>query len=168
MTVTSRKAAKRGTRLLKVLVASAGSGAGDYAWTDEGEVVIFNPMVCDSTSGRCGCDRAFVGLRSRKSTTVAKVASRDFTDAEIDELVAGFVDDDGFLTAADVREMFDIAVEVASGYPDSTASLRAQAVNDAMGTEWEIRAEVPEWFANLSAGEGAVFVDGGSREKAVR
>lgn len=65
---------------LKVLLAPDADvprGKGDFAWTTPGEIVMHNEKTCESHAGAnaCGCNRAFVGTSSAKSTTVAVVAT---------------------------------------------------------------------------------------------
>lgn len=55
----------------------------DFKWTDDGEMLSFNPAVCDNwkVSGKCGCERAFVGLDSAKATTLAIVGECNSKEA---------------------------------------------------------------------------------------
>lgn len=141
---------KKETRPYKVLTASTGHRTEDYSWADAGEVVILNPMVCDDTTGRCGCDRALVGMKSRKSTTVAAVKVLELSDEEVAGLVASYGEAwEGMLSDEEVRGMFDESVDVASRYPNG-AVVRIQANGD----EWSITAEVPQWFAELGQDGG--------------
>lgn len=143
-------ASKAKTRPYKVLAAATGHRPEDFSHADVGEVVILNPMVCDDTTGHCGCDRALVGMKSRKSTTVAKVAVLELTDEQIAELVDAYKGAwEGLLSDDEVRGMFDEAVEVASQYPNDSL-VRIQASGD----NWDISAEVPAWFDDLKRNGG--------------
>lgn len=76
---------------------------GDFVNTTPGELVMHNEMTCDSHSGRCGCDRAFVGLASGKSTTIAVVTT--ISHADFLERTTNTAHEKGWpgTTAADVR-----------------------------------------------------------------
>jgi hypothetical protein len=50
--------------------------AKDFNWCDPDEVVNVDGFVCCSASS-CGCDRSFVGVLTRKGTTLAVVAEID-------------------------------------------------------------------------------------------
>lgn len=83
---------------MKVLVSTTTSQStqpGDFSWTIDGELVIVGGYAkCDSHLhaqgglSRCGCDRAFVGLGSSKSTTTAVVAELDITRDAFIEMLA--------------------------------------------------------------------------------
>lgn len=141
-------ARSKGSKPYKVLTAATGDRDSDFSFADAGEVVILNPMVCDDTTGRCGCDRALVGMKSHKATTVAKVGVVELTDKEIKEFVTAYCKAwDGALSEEDCRGMFDESVDVASSYPNDSL-VRVQAAGD----EWRVEAEVPQWFADLKNG----------------
>jgi hypothetical protein len=50
----------------------------DYGFTTEGELVALPLMECDAP--RCGCDRGWAGLSSRRATTTAIVSERPDLD----------------------------------------------------------------------------------------
>ncbi|MGH3266899.1 MAG: DUF7715 family protein, partial [Trebonia sp.] len=56
---------------------------GDFCWGVEGEVAIAVLPMCHKPD--CGCDRAHVGLNSRKASTTVMVRELDLT---IDDLVS--------------------------------------------------------------------------------
>lgn len=68
---------------MKVFVATAqgqGTGAGDFSWTIEGELVRLPGLTCDCPD--CGCDRAMAGLASSKATTTFTVVDRPELDQD--------------------------------------------------------------------------------------
>lgn len=73
---------------MKVLVAPAGPGSepDDFCFTVPGELVTI-PVECEADEG-CGCGRSWVGLFTRKATTVAVVTDPDMTAADYLEVVA--------------------------------------------------------------------------------
>jgi hypothetical protein len=83
---------------MKVLVATRklqGMMPGDFFWSNEGELVKA-AMQCSSPS--CGCDRAFAGLDSHKSTTTAEVVDRpDVTPQTLKVLVRANLESGGWL-----------------------------------------------------------------------
>jgi hypothetical protein len=55
---------------IKVLVATKegqNKTKGDFSWANEGELVTFGSVCCNSE--RCGCGRSMTGVETRKSTT---------------------------------------------------------------------------------------------------
>lgn len=58
---------------MKILVTAKGARKNDFCWTIEGELVLLPSFVCASET-TCGCGRAFVGVTTRRGTTVAEVA----------------------------------------------------------------------------------------------
>jgi hypothetical protein len=66
---------------MKILVATSktqGQRKNDFFFATKGEMVI-EAFTCDTDQGdpdgSCGCSRSFVGLKSGKGTTTARVAS---------------------------------------------------------------------------------------------
>lgn len=62
---------------MRYLIASAGDRPDDFDHAQRGEPVVFGTLCCNNPE--CGCDRAFIGVNSRKGTTVAEVAEVDDT-----------------------------------------------------------------------------------------
>lgn len=56
---------------MKVLYSAKGESVVDFCFTDDGEAVKLPSHVCASKA--CGCGSGFVGMDSRRSTTLAVV-----------------------------------------------------------------------------------------------
>lgn len=122
---------------LRVLTASTPTHpeSDDFGTAQPGSLCILNPMVCDTRG--CGCDRAFVSLHDGRATTTVTVAEAPLTGRQIAAIVDSYVErSQGFLYAADGRQLFDEAARLASQYQPGTV-LRIQADGD----EWIVRAE---------------------------
>jgi len=64
---------------MKILIATKEKQTGkDFCWTEGDEIVKFPTFEC-SNSCTCGCNRAWVGTQSSKSTTTAKVIESPLT-----------------------------------------------------------------------------------------
>lgn len=72
---------------MKVLVATEetqGRRGNDFCHVPEGELVMDGGSECsrEGIDGRCGCRRSFVGLKSHKATTTARVVNVVLTDRD--------------------------------------------------------------------------------------
>lgn len=84
---------------MKVIVAShrtQGARPDDFAWTLEGELVHL-PVVECASGPACGCERAFAGVASHRSTTTAEVADRDLREEQVVQAVFDALVDGGFV-----------------------------------------------------------------------
>jgi hypothetical protein len=103
---------------------------GDFSWVPEGELVVSGASgMCDNHKlyregelSRCGCDRAFRGIESRKGTTTVEVAETSLTREEIIEkhtegLIASWGDDPDVrvLAIGEVDEMLAVAADLPLG-----------------------------------------------------
>jgi hypothetical protein len=72
-------------------------------WTTPGELLMHNEMTCDDHTNACGCDRAFVGLLSGKTTTIAAAAT--ISQADFLERTTNTAHEKNWpgTTAADIR-----------------------------------------------------------------
>ena len=73
-------------KVLTAVTAPASPEPEDFSFATEGELVVLNPMVCDS--GSCGCERAAIGLTSWRGTTTAQVREQDLSACEVDAALA--------------------------------------------------------------------------------
>lgn len=74
---------------MKVLVAEIDNREDGFSWTNPGELVLVKGFVCASGErGRCGCERSFVGVDTRKATTAARVVDMDISQEELEYAVA--------------------------------------------------------------------------------
>lgn len=108
---------------MKVFVATAqgqGTGAGDFSWTVEGELVRFPGLTCDCPD--CGCDRAMAGLASSKATTTFTVENRpeldqdSYREAFVDALVREGWIEDGRAVDRDIQLWIDEHLELAAQF----------------------------------------------------
>ena len=58
-------------KLLRSVGDHGNSGNGNFNWCNPRELVVIPSMVCDKPD--CGCDRSFIGIKSRRGTTQAYV-----------------------------------------------------------------------------------------------
>lgn len=76
----ARKSAVKLDLVLCLTATKDGQGqrSNDFSWSEEGESVYFG-FRCDggTPDDRCGCSRAFSGVKSGKATTTARVERRD-------------------------------------------------------------------------------------------
>ena len=63
-------------RMIVAPQEGAADGAADFNFTQPGELLYENPLVCCS-SLTCGCNRSLAGAESSKATTVGVVAEVD-------------------------------------------------------------------------------------------
>ncbi|MGW3763048.1 DUF7715 family protein [Streptomyces sp. NPDC005131] len=73
---------------MKLLAATGEVRApdGDFNWCDDDELVLGAVGVCASGDA-CGCSRAWVGLKTLKGSTLAKVVEVDITARRFKELL---------------------------------------------------------------------------------
>ena len=124
--------------MLKVLTAVAqpvNPEPTDFSFAVDGELVVLNPMVCDS--GSCGCERAAIGLGSRRATTTVMVSERDMTVDDIARGLASLKSSwGGMFDEGDCDAFWAEAINVAGSFPTGTV-LRFLAEPD----HWVMRAE---------------------------
>jgi hypothetical protein len=114
---------------VKVLTASHGERADDFAWTVPGEVVMLG-MVCardEYGDEGCGCGRAFTGLSSRRGTTVAVVADLEVDCDDLTGLLAASLADAGWSQAREfARAAAEEIADEAAQWPVGTRLRRVQ------------------------------------------
>lgn len=68
---------------MKLLIATGEvrTFEGDFNWCDVDELALGRVGVCDNGDA-CGCSRSWVGLKTTKGSTLARVADIDITAAE--------------------------------------------------------------------------------------
>jgi len=85
-------------KLLRATTQGQGQRASDYTWTTEGELVYFS-LPCGGRhkpDAGCSCQRAMLGLDSKRSTTTAVVAEADITREEFIDAVCDHLRRAGF------------------------------------------------------------------------
>jgi hypothetical protein len=72
---------------MKILVATNEKQvlSNDFCWTDGNEIVKLPALECSNPD--CGCDRSWVGTKSSKSTTTAKVVQSETTVVELAKII---------------------------------------------------------------------------------
>lgn len=114
----------------------------DYSFTEDGEIVVPNAsLVCDNPS--CGCDRAVMGLKSRKGTTTMRVSDLEVSEADIAALLHDYNDKtwDGRLDMAVLRRWWNDARLIAENAP--------------VGSLLRIRAEGEDWVVSIEPDDNA-------------
>jgi hypothetical protein len=108
---------------MKVLVATAetqGKRKGDFCFVPEGELVNTGGFECDGESidGSCGCRRSFVGLKTHKAMTTAKVVELQCTQDDLWRWVRESLIGSGWVKAGEddelVREEANAILRVAA------------------------------------------------------
>lgn len=106
--------------MIKALVATAatqGVRTDDYNWCVEGELVWFPPTCCGlDDAKRCGCERGFGGLSSRRATTTAMVSELNLTRDDYVEALRSSVADQGYCPHG-TAEVADLMLALAQGFP---------------------------------------------------
>lgn len=112
---------------MRVLVADRGTEADDFAYTVDGELVMFT-ITCDrdiSGDGQCGCSRAFTGLSSRRCTSLARVEDRDLDVETLTGLIADSLTTSGWKDVAEwAKDAGCEVAEVAADYDVGTVLRR--------------------------------------------
>jgi hypothetical protein len=110
---------------VRVLTAYTGTEPEDFTHTVAGELVMA-AITCDRDRLRlpnaCGCGRAWVGLASRKATSVARVDDRpDLTLELLADLIADSLRSAGWTDVAEwAREEAEDIAEIAAGFAEDT------------------------------------------------
>jgi hypothetical protein len=105
---------------MKVIVATSrtqGIRPDDFCWTEDGELVRFRHLICDTDlmypDDGCGCGRAWSGLHSQRAGTTAEVVERALTRQDVVTALASYLYQSGWTSEElpdDSRE--DIYAEV--------------------------------------------------------
>lgn len=105
---------------------------GGFTFTNPGEPLVLPTFVC-SSSCDCGCNRSFVGINSRKGTTIGEVQEVNETIEELARLnLTNFCR--GLACASFSKEVLDKEMMVLQSIA-ATASLRP------IGTRMTIRSD---------------------------
>jgi hypothetical protein len=84
---------------------------GHFNWCNPRELVIFPSRVCDDP--KCGCDRSFIGIKSRRGTTRAFVDEVPMSPAAFIAQVSEFVLLGG-------REVAERTIKEIAGFSEGT------------------------------------------------
>lgn len=90
----------------------------DFHWTNDNEIVLLPSRCCDSPT--CGCDRAFIGLETRRSTTKAKIIESQMTKKKFYDAVRESTEKAGwaqYMTDKDIKEEADCTIDMAKEFP---------------------------------------------------
>lgn len=71
---------------MKLLIATGETRGTDFNWCDDDELVLPPTTACEN-GDTCGCNSAWVGAKTLKHTTFAKVADVDMTARRLKELI---------------------------------------------------------------------------------
>lgn len=89
-----------------------------FVHTLPGEL-LHRPFVCNSGhEGTCGCERSWIGITSRKATTLAEVIEMDIDPATYTGLIAGVLADDW--DRADAEEETGFLADIAADFDTGT------------------------------------------------
>lgn len=97
---------------MHVLIADTGTRPDDFNHADADELVTPAWVCTKGRRGVCSCRRAFVGLRTGKGTTIARVIDADL---DVDDFTQAYADSVANLPvgpgeiAIEVRQVLDIA-----------------------------------------------------------
>lgn len=113
----------------------------DFSWTKPGEVLGVGGWSCSNPE--CGCDRSFVGLKTRLATTIGMVVSRDASEVTAHYESAGRAWPGMEGVAAEERRAADQLVDMLTirSFPVGTL-VRIQWVESRLGSRRFILSEV--------------------------